>query len=207
MKKLCTDNNKIYGVLARGMPQEINTTSTNIGMLKGKYGESVIGSMFNILALEDLDFYVFHSCAIPKNMRGETDHIILYKNKIILVETKTYSAFTSIKVNKAGELRGRPKKDKNVYRKLDSNNLIEKVKLYEKLFPEYAVHAVTVVTRSGVKTTSENGKYKVASLDNFLSSLEYHKEQATEVTELLHQETLHYLALHCLNNDNQKYVE
>lgn len=199
LSKLCAANNKIYGLLARGIPGTINTATLDVGNLKGKYGESVIGSLLNILALEDEDFYVFHSVAAPYNKPGETDHILLYKNKLILIETKTYSNFKVFKINKEGELRGRKLNEPNTLRKLDNNNLIEKVRLYETLFPEYKVHAITAITRAGVETTSENGKYKVASLTNLLQSLDYHVSQAQPVPEDLNWESIRYLASHCLN--------
>lgn len=181
------------------MPATINTSTIDIGNLKGKYGESVIGSMLNILALEDDDFFVFHSISAPYNKPGETDHILLYKNKLILIETKTYNNFKIFKINKEGELRGRKIGEPNTLRKLDNNNLIEKVHMYEGLFPEYDVHAITAITRAGVETTSENGKYKVASLANLLQSLDYHVNQAKPVSEDLNMESIRYLASHCLS--------
>lgn len=199
LAKLCSAKNKIFGLLARGIPTTINTSATDIGNLKGKYGESVIGSMLNILALEDPNYYVFHSVSAPNGVKGETDHILLYKNKVILVETKTYNNFKAFKINKEGELKGRKIDKPNSLRKLDNNNLIEKVDLYQSLFPEYKVHAITAITRAGVQTTSENGKYKVASLSNLFQSLEYHASQATDVDEELSLESIKFLASRCLS--------
>jgi hypothetical protein len=199
LAQLCSANNKIYGLLARGVPATINTASIDIGNLKGKYGENVIGSMLNILALENDDLYVFHSVLAPHNKPGETDHLILFQNKLILIETKTYSNFAVFKINKEGDLRGRKVGENNTLRMLENNNLIEKVKDYEMLFPEYSVHAITAVTRSDVKTTSENGKYKVASLTNILQNIEYHMDMAKPVDEELNEESIHYLASNCLS--------
>jgi hypothetical protein len=199
LAQLCFSNNKIYGLLARGVPATINTASLDIGNLKGKYGENVIGSMLNILALENDELYVFHSISAPNNKPGETDHVILYKNKLILIETKTYSNFKAFKINKEGDLRGRKVGENNTLRMLENNNLIEKVKDYEMLFPEYSVHAITAITRSNVQTTSENGKYKVASLANILQNIEYHMEKALDVDDELNKESIHYLASHCLS--------
>ncbi len=200
MHHLCAENNKIYGLLARGgVPGTINTATLDIGNLKGKYGESVIGSIFNILALEHPELYVFHSVAAPHNKPGETDHIILYRNKLILIETKTYSNYRVFKVSKQGDLKGRKIGERNTLRSLDNNNLIEKVAMYEALFPEYAVHAITAITRSNVETSSENGKYKVASLANLLQNIEYHMAHAQAVTSELNKESIQYLASNCLN--------
>lgn len=199
IQKLYADSNKIYGLLARGIPNLVNTATLNMGNLKGKYGENIIGSMLNILALENEDCYVFHSVSSARHGLGETDHILLYKNKLILIETKTYSNFKSFKVNKGGDLRGRRVGESNTLRKLDNNNLIQKVREYEKIFGEYNVHAITAVTRSDVQTTSENGKYKVASLTNILQNIDYHMVNATPVPEELNKESIIYLASHCLS--------
>lgn len=187
-------------MLARGIPTTINTATIDVGNLKGKYGETVIGSVLNILALENPELYVFHSVAAPRNIIGETDHIVLYKNKLILIETKTYSNFRVFKINREGDLRGRKVGERNTLRKLDNNNLIQKVKEYEKLFPEYSVHAITAVTRSDVETMSENGKYKVASLSTILQNVDYHMKMAESTEKFLNDESINYLASNCLNS-------
>lgn len=202
MNDLCGENNKIYGLLARGgAPVTLNTATIDTGNLKGYYGENAIGSIFNILALEHPDFYVFHSVAAPFNKPGETDHIILYRNKLILVETKTYSNYKVFKINKEGDLRGRKIGERKTLRVLDNNNLIEKVSLYESIFPEYVVHAITAITRSDVETTSENGKYKVASLANIFQNIGYHMVNAQPVHSKLNSESIQYLATQCVNQN------
>lgn len=186
-------------MLARGIPADVDTSTIDVGNLKGQYGESVIGSMLNILALENPELYVFHSVASPRHIMGETDHIVLYKNKLILVETKTYVGFKTFKINKEGDLRGRKADERNTLRKLDNNNLIQKVKEYEKLFPEYSVHAITAVTRSDVQTTSENGKYKVASLSNILQNIAYHMDMAQPLPKETNNESIGWIASFCLS--------
>ncbi len=200
LTRLCLNNNKIFGLLARGVPANVNTGTLDIGNLKGKYGESVIGSLLNVMALEDENFYVFHAVANPiTNRMGETDHVVLYKNKLILIETKTYNGFKSFKVNKQGELRGRRIDQPKSLRKLDNNNLIEKVELFSKLVPEgFTVHAITAIIRSGVETISENGKYKVASLENLTQNIDYHVRQAVNVEDESTLEMKKLLASYCL---------
>lgn len=199
--KICSTQNKIYGLLAGGVPDTVNTDMQDTGNLKGKYGEIVIGGMLNILALENENCFVFHSVAAPHNKPGETDHILLYKNKLILVETKTYSNFKSFKVSKEGELKGRKIGEKSTLRRLENNNLIEKVNDYQLFFPEYSIHAITAITRSDVYTSSENGKYKVASLSDILQNIYYHMERAEDISSDLNEESIHYLASQCLKRN------
>jgi hypothetical protein len=200
INKLCLSGNKIFGLLARGIPASVNTGTIEIGNLKGKYGETIVGSMLNLIALEKPDLYVFHSVATPYGKIGETDHIILFKNKLILIETKTYNGFKSFRVNKQGELKGKKLDQPKSLKRLDNNNLITKVDLFAKLVPrEYTVHAITAVTRAGVETYSENGKYKVASLENLVSNIEYHEQNAIDVDPEEALEVRRLLAAYCLN--------
>lgn len=178
---LLRSGNKIYGELGRGLSSKINTTEEDLGNLKGKFGEAMIGSMLNILAIEQKEMFIFHSLANPDNSYGETDHVLLYKDKLVLIETKTYNNFISLKVTAEGDLRGVPLSNSKTLRKLDNNNLIEKMAIYEEAFPQLKVHAITAVSRSNVITTSENGKYKVVSLDNLAESLSYHQAQAVDL--------------------------
>lgn len=201
VNKLCLSGNKIFGLLARGIPASVNTGVVEIGNLKGKYGESIVGSMLNLLALEIPDLYVFHSVATPYGKIGETDHILLYKNKVILIETKTYHGFLSFHVSKEGELKGQKANhpNKKNLKKLDNNDLITKVDLFAGLLPEdYTVHAITAVTRSGVETVSENGKYKVASLETLISNIEYHIQKANNVDKEDALDIRRTLASYCL---------
>lgn len=199
LNKLCQSGNKIFGLLARGLPTTVNTNTIEIGNLKGKYGETIVGSMLNLLALEHNDLYVFHSVANPIGETGETDHLLLYKNKLILVETKTYNGFKSFKINKQGELRGKKINQPKSLKKLNNNNLIQKVDMYTKLLPKgYTVHAITAVTRSGVETYSENGKYKVSSLETLINNITYHIGNALDVTMEDSMDTRKLLASYCL---------
>lgn len=196
---LCAANNRIFGSLARGVPLEVDTSMYDLPTLKGKYGESAIGSLLNILALETSDLFIFHGVANPKGAsRGETDHVMLYRDKLILLETKTYRGYDSVKVSKEGDLRGRRPDKPGSLRKLDNNNLIQKVRTYEHQYPMLSVHAITALTRADVKTASENGKYKVASLTNLLMNVEYHIEQAKQVEQQVTKQVVWELASRCL---------
>lgn len=196
---LCAAGNRIYGSLARGVPQQVNTSLLDLPTLKGQYGESAIGSLLNILALETDQLFVFHSLANPQGAnRGETDHVVLYRNKLILLETKTYRGYNVIKVNREGELRGRRPDKPGQLKKLDNNNLIQKVRTYERFYPMLSVHAITALTRADVQTSSENGKYKVASLTNLFHNVGYHIDQAEPIARPITQQVVYDLATRCL---------
>lgn len=198
INKLIRADNKIYGLLGRSVPPTVNTAAEDIANLKGKYGENIIGSLLNILALEYDDMYVFHSVSTPGNVRGETDHILLYKNKLILVETKTYNNFKAFRIDKEGHLSGVPSHNPKLLRKLDNNNLIQKTMQYQHFFQNFQPHAITAVARAGVQTTSENGKYKVASLDTLIHNLNYHQAQAKPISVEETENAVRFLARTCL---------
>lgn len=196
---LIENNNKIFGLLARGIPGSLDTAEHDQGNLKGKYGEAVIGSLLNILALDNPAMYVFHSVANPAYAPiGETDHILLYRDRLILVETKTYNNFSELKISKEGDLRGVPLDNPRGLKRLDNNNLISKVRLYEKAYPGLQVQAITAVTCAGISTRSENGKYKVASLTNLSESLNYHIQNSGEVSREMTGGWIRQLASRCL---------
>ena len=170
-------DNKIFGAPAA------NTTrhSNNLNNSRGAYGEEIIGNILNLIVVETPGAYVCHSVAFLDDTKGETDHVIVYHDRIILVETKAYSGYVSYKVNKEGVLTGSTGKGR--YRKINDSNVYSKLAYYQELFPNRKVQAVIAVTRDDVRTWSENGRYKVASLDNIMKLIREMFIEATPVNE------------------------
>jgi len=139
--------------------------------------------MLNLLACETEGFYVFHSIDLPLTHAGETDHAVVYKNKIILIETKAFSGFDILRVNEAGVLRGRKVSTGERYR-VEDNKIFNKIDLYQKRFDNREVSALLVVARNDIQTSSDNPKYKVASLDNFSKILREELAEAKAIKEV-----------------------
>lgn len=170
-------DNKIFGAPAA------NTTrhSNNLNNSRGAYGEEIIGNILNLLVVETPGAYVCHSVAFIDDTQGETDHVLIYQDRIILVETKAYSGYVSYKVNKEGVLTGSTGKGR--YRKINDSNVYSKLSYYQDMFPSRKVQAVIAVARDDVRTWSENGRYKVASLDNFMKLIREQFKDSTPVNE------------------------
>lgn len=171
-------NNKIYGEPAASL----NKHSANLNNAKGYFGEVIIGSILNLLCVENPGAYVCHSVAFKDNKSGETDHVFIYKDRIILIETKAFSGYTSYRVNKEGVLTASNGKGKG-FRKVDDSNVFQKVAHYQEQFPNRKVQAILAITRDEVKTWSENGIYKVSSLDNTMQLIRQIMNEAEDVKE------------------------
>lgn len=155
---LSKEEKRIYGTPAPYMG--INkVVSSEVG------GLNEINTALKINALTSTyeEVYVFHSVSI-KNSDGETDHVIVYRNKIILLETKTHSGHHGFRISASGRLYGR-KGSKEFL--VDDNHLYSKMEHIQKRFPKYNVEGVIVISQRNVPTRSVNPKYYVVSLDNF----------------------------------------
>lgn len=171
-------NNKIYGAPAASL----NNHSANLNNVSGYYGEQIIGSILNLIVVQSPGAYVCHSVAFLDNKRGETDHVLIYKDRIILIETKSYSGYTSYRVNKEGILTASQGKGKG-FRRVDDSNVFNKVAHYQEQFPNRKVQAILAITRDEVKTWSENGVYKVSSLDNTMQLIRQIMSEAEDIKE------------------------
>lgn len=170
-------DNKIYGLPAASQTKH----SSNLNNAKGAYGEEIIGSILNLIAIETPGAYICHSVGFIDNTRGEIDHVLVYKDRIILVETKAFSGYTSYKVNREGVLTASYGKGKG--RRVDDSNVFQKVVHYQNQFPNRKVQAILAISRDEVKTWSENGRYKVASLDNIMSLIRKEMSEAEDLKE------------------------
>lgn len=89
---------------------------------------------------------VFHSVANPDGSIGETDHVVLAGNSLILIETKTYSAYKSFLVDTDNAFIGY-KHNHTKGKILSSNRLPQKVAMYSRLLPKLDVTGVIVLPR------------------------------------------------------------
>jgi len=159
-----------------------NLTSKDLSNMKGNFGEMVIGNILNLIACETEEFYVFHSVGLPLTLAGETDHVVVYRDKIILIETKAFSGYSSLRTSKAGTLWG-TKRGSNRVVTIEDNHLNQKISLFQQRFDNRNVTGVLAAVRDGIDTTSASSVYKVASLDNFFSFIKNEIETAKPIKE------------------------
>lgn len=170
--------NKIFGVskshptIVKDIPQ--------IDALRGTTGEQIVSGILNLNALDLEEFYVCHSIGTHDDSQGETDHVVIYKNKIIIIETKTYNAYRRISVNAEGTAIGfRGNKEF----KIPDNKIMNKVKLYQKRFPNREVEGILAVARYGITTKSSHKNYSVVSLKDLQTRIETIVSQAQTIKE------------------------
>lgn len=171
-------NNKIYGEPAASLSKY----TANLNNVSGYYGEQIIGSILNLIVVQTPGAYVCHSVAFIDNKSGETDHVLLYKDRIILIETKSFSGYSSYRVSKEGLLTASQGKGKG-FRRVDDSNVFKKVAYYQEMFPHRKVQGILAITRDEVKTWSENGVYKVSSLDNTMQLIRQIMNEADDIKE------------------------
>lgn len=170
-------DNKIFGAPAAS----VNKHTENLNNSRGYYGEAIIGNILNLIAVETPGAYICHSVGFIDNTKGETDHVLIYKNRVMLIETKAYSTYTSYRVNKEGVLTAN--KNRGRFHRINDSNVFDKVAYYQEMFPNRKVQAILAIVRDDVKTWSENGRYKVTSLTGFMSLIREEMAAADEVKE------------------------
>jgi len=169
-------DNKIFGI-----PSSYATSNSyqDINAYRGVCGEQIVANLLNLLALETPSMYVFHSVG-SKDGDGETDHIIVYKDKILIVETKVFSGYRGFRVSDTGVLYGR-KGNKEF--KASDNRIMKKVELYQRRFPNRKVEGILAVVRNDIKVSSKHEKYHVVCLDTFYKTIGERMKKATELKE------------------------
>lgn len=171
-------DNKIFGSPGAGTT---SSSEQNVNNFKGSFGEAIIGNILNLIAIETPGLYVCHSIGMPDGRQGETDHVLIYRDKVILVETKAFSGYTAYSVNKEGCLKASKGNTRKI--RINDNHAFEKVAYYQKFFTNRKVQAVLAVTRDQIKTYSENSTYRVASLDNIMSVIREEIGEAEPIKE------------------------
>lgn len=165
--------------------------------LKGLIGEHAVMGLLNLISFSIQDAYVFHSVGISNELDGETDHIVFYGNKLLIIETKNYSNFTSIFINREGRAQGK-KHGKIV--DISDNGLIKKTKFYQDRFPHLQVEAVIVVTQSGLKMGSEYSGYFIVGIEKAYAFFEAKLAAACKLEED-NWPTVKYFANLCIRNE------
>lgn len=169
-------DNKIFGIPSSYAKSD---SYLDINAYRGVCGEQIVANLLNLLALETDGMYVFHS--VGKQIGdGETDHVIVYKNKIIIVETKVFGGYQGFRVSENGVLHGR--KGNKEFRVSD-NKIMAKVDLYQKRFPNRKVEGILAVVRNNIRVSSKNELYHVVCLDSFYKTLNEQLKKATTLKE------------------------
>lgn len=186
------DDNRVFGLPAASL-----VLNNNLNNMKGFMGEQIVGNILNLITIEHDNVYVCHSVSVDDTTEhGEIDHVLIYKNRVLLIETKTYSAYSTYRVNKEGVLTASTT-GKGRFKRINDSNVLKKRKMIQELFPNRTVQAIVAVARDNVKTWSENGAYKVVSLMNLQSTINTIFQEAKDIKEPSWPVVKHFASL-CL---------
>jgi hypothetical protein len=157
---------RVFGVSKAYPPASRDTWTED--KLRGNTGEQIVSGLLNMNVIDTEDMFVCHSIGTHDDTQGETDHVLIYKNSILIVETKTSNGYNEIRISKEGTALGR--RNGTQY-KFSDNKLINKIEQYQKRFPNRKVKGLLTIARYGIATSSSHDKYDVACLKNFQTKI------------------------------------
>lgn len=163
--------------------------------LRGLIAEHAVASVLNLVSLEEENFFVFHSVGL-ENEAGETDHIIVYENKIFIIETKNSAALEKLVLTKAGKAVGH---NGSTRVKMSNNNLSEKVKKYAQQFPEHDVKGLYIVHHSTKAIRSNLKDCEVIRISRLFDRLVDVK--SSKVKSVENRDVVRYFAGFCIRNE------
>jgi hypothetical protein len=146
---------------------------------RGLIGEHAVMGLLNLICCSKEESRVFHSVGVSDEMDGETDHILLYKNQLFIIETKNYSNYSSIYIDRTGVTYGR-KHGKII--QLNDNGILKKIKMYQDKFPQLNVEGVMVVTQNDSRLGSEYSKYSMISINHFMDFFDKKLAKSSDYT-------------------------
>lgn len=97
---------KTFGVPAASLSWGIDGSMVKASLLPGSEGERQTAKMLDRIAAKTPGMFVFHSLSWPES-NGDTDHIVVWKDMIIVIDTKRWKSSRKYSVTaKGGILRG-----------------------------------------------------------------------------------------------------
>lgn len=168
-------------------------------VIRGLMAENAVSSILNLLTLEREEMYVFHAVE-EENPVGETDHILLYKRKLILIETKNRANIDSLTFSNKGELLGIRRGKDATKIKVNSNNLLKKVERYSELYPSLEVQGVIVTHHDTQKLESEIEGFHLTRISDLIPYIlgEADKVQKNSIDVL---PVIKDIAVRCIRNE------
>lgn len=166
--------------------------------MRGLIAENAVASLLNLLTLERENLFVFHSISEEENPVGETDHILLYKRMLLIIETKNRSNISDLKLTKDGELIAtKAGKDFTV----NGNNILKKIDKYKSLYPALDVKGVIVAHHATQTLTSEVANCNLTQLNTLipyvLEQVDAVEKNSVDVIPIIKD-----IAIRCIRNEN-----
>lgn len=90
-KKELMSGKKTFGEPAASLSWGIDGNRTKASLMPGIEGEKQTAKLLDKYALKHPGVYIFHSLSWPES-NGDTDHIVVYKDLVILIDTKRWKS-------------------------------------------------------------------------------------------------------------------
>lgn len=187
---LMSSDNRVYGSAKHFVVRKTVLTADKI---KGDSGEQAVAGLLNLWAIAN-NGYVFHTLTTHDGTPGETDHVALRNSTVIIMETKTFSGYTHIKVTKNGTVYGTKEGREH---KLSDNKLARKVELYQRRFPQLTVKGLLVVAGYETSFSTEHPFYTACGLEDFHSIMTSSTETSNMNMKSFH-DTVKFFARLCV---------
>ncbi len=95
---------RIFGTPGASLTWGINGVRNSDVMIAGKEGENATGKVLAELSETQPELFVFHSLRWPES-NGDTDHAIVYKNLVIIIDTKRWKGSRKYSITLNGEIK------------------------------------------------------------------------------------------------------
>ena len=104
LKNLITSGQKVFGVPAASLSWGIDGNRMKASLQPGMEGERMVARILDEYAKTHKGVYVFHSLSWPES-NGDTDHILVYKDLVVVIDAKRWKAQRKYSVTDKGSIK------------------------------------------------------------------------------------------------------
>lgn len=148
------DGKKIFGTAAASLTWGIDGNRMLPQLAAGKEGENQTANTLRELVEKTKGLYLFHSLSWPDS-NGDTDHVMLYGNTILIIDSKRWKGARKYSVTPGGEIkRGTvafPEGKVKIRYALNS---------WRKMFPNHKVLGMVTIAQEKVFVVRDQNWYK-----------------------------------------------
>lgn len=147
---------RIFGSPGASLTYGINGHRNTDVMIAGKEGENATAKILNELVEKTPELYVFHSLRWPES-NGDTDHILVYKEMVIIVDSKRWKGSRKYSVSHRGEiLRG------TVGFPEGKVKMVGAMGIWRHKLPKVTVKGIVAIAQDKVYVVRDKNWYKAA---------------------------------------------
>jgi hypothetical protein len=104
MKQLIRSGQKVFGVPAASLTWGIDGNRMKASLMPGMEGERHTAKILDAFATKTPGVFVFHSLSWPES-NGDTDHILVYKDLVVVIDSKRWKAQRKYSVTDKGAIK------------------------------------------------------------------------------------------------------